>query len=50
MIFLAGQHVGGGQRVSLKSTSFTVRGAGELDVVIKDVNIELRYATEIAIL
>jgi hypothetical protein len=47
MIFLAGQHVGGGQRVSLKSTSFTVRGAGELDVVIKDVNIELQYATEI---
>jgi hypothetical protein len=47
MIFLAGQHEGGGQRVALKSTSFTVRGAGALDVVIKDVNIELQYAIEI---
>jgi hypothetical protein len=47
MIFLAGEHVGGGQRIAPKSTSFTVRGAGVLDVVIKDVNIELQYATKI---
>ena len=47
MIFLAGQHKGGGQRISLKSTSFTVRGTGKLDAVVKDVNIELKYATVI---
>ena len=47
MIFLAGEHVGGDQKIALKSTSFTVRGAGALDVVIKDVNMELQYATEI---
>ena len=47
MIFLVGEHVGGGQRIALKFTSFTVRGAGKLGVVIKDVNIELQYATEI---
>ena len=44
MIFLAGQHEGGGQKISLKSTSFTIRGAGNLDAVVKDVNIELKYA------
>ena len=42
MIFLAGEHVGGGQRIELMSTSFTIRGAGVLDVVIKDVSIELQ--------
>jgi predicted outer membrane repeat protein len=48
MIFLGGQHEGGdGQRVALKFTSFTVRGARALDVVIKDVIIDLQYATEI---
>ena len=47
MIFLAGQHEGGGQSITLKSTSFTIRGAGKLDAVIKDVNIELKYATVI---
>jgi hypothetical protein len=48
MIFLVGQHEGGdGQRVALKFTSFTVRGARALDVAVKDVNIELQYATEI---
>ena len=47
MIFLAGQHEGGGQKIALKFTSFTVRGAGKLDTVVKDVNIELQYATEI---
>ena len=47
MIFLPGLHVGGGHRIALKSTSFTVRGAGKLDVKIKDANIELQYATEI---
>ena len=33
--------------ISLKSTSFTARGDGSLDVIVKDVNIELQYATEI---
>ena len=47
MIFLPGLHVGGGQRIALKSTSFTVRGADKLGVVIKDVNIELQLATVI---
>ena len=47
MIFLAGQHEGGGQKISLKSTSFTIRGTGQLEVVVKDVNIELQFATEI---
>ena len=47
MIFLAGEHEGGGQRISLMSFSFTVRGAGALNVVIKDVNIEFQFATEI---
>ena len=47
MIFLAGQHEGGGQSITLKSTSFTIRGAGKLDAIVKDVNIELPYATEI---
>ena len=47
MVFLTGQHEGGGQQTVLKSTSFTVRGAGVLDVVIKNINIELQYATEI---
>ena len=43
----AGQHEGGGQQIALKSTSFIVRGTGVLDVIIKNVNIELQYATEI---
>ena len=47
MIFLAGQHEGGGQSITLKSTSFTIRGAGKLDAIVKVVNIELPYATEI---
>ena len=47
MIFLAGHHVGSGQQIALKSTSFIVRGTGALDVIIKNVNIELQYATEI---
>ena len=47
MIYLAGQHKGGGQQIALKSTSFIVRGTGVLDVIIKNVNIELQYATEI---
>ena len=47
MIFLAGQHEGGGHRITLRSTSFTVRGDGALDVIVKDVNIKLQYATEI---
>ena len=47
MIFLAGEHEGGGQRISLKSTSFIVRGAGKLDAIVKCVNIELLYATDI---
>ncbi len=49
IIFLAGQHEGGGQRIALKSTSFTVRGAGKLGVVIEDVNIELQYDMEICL-
>ena len=47
MIFVAGEHVGGGQQIVLKSTSFIVRGAGKLDAIVKDVNIELQYAIEI---
>ena len=49
MIFLPGEHIGlrGGQKIELKSTSFTIRGTGQLEVVVKDVNIELQYATEI---
>ena len=47
MIFLAGEHEGAGQNIVLKSTSFTVRGTGKTEVVVKDVNIELQYATEI---
>ncbi len=49
MIFLVGQHEGGGQRIALKSTSFTLIGAGKLDVIVKDVNKELQYATEICV-
>ena len=47
MIFLAGQHEGGGQQIALTSTSFIISGTGVLDVIIKNVNIELQYATEI---
>ena len=47
MIFLVGEHVGDGQRIAPKFTSFTARGAGKLDVFVKGVNVELRYATEI---
>ena len=47
MIFLAGQYEGGGQQIVLKSMSFIVSGAGVLDVIVKNVNIELQYATEI---
>ena len=47
MIFLIGEHVGGVQRIALNFTSFTVRGAEKLGVVVKNVNIELKYATEI---
>jgi hypothetical protein len=34
MLFLGGQYEGGGQRVALKFTSFTVRGSGKLDIAI----------------
>ena len=47
MIFLAGEHEGDGQQFAPKSTSFIVRGTGILNVIIKNVNIELQYATEI---
>ena len=47
MIFLVGEHVGDGQRIAPKFTSITVRGAVKLNVVVKGVNMELRYATEI---
>ena len=47
MIFLIGEHVGGVQRIALTFTSVTVRGAEKLGVAVKNVNIELQYATEI---
>ena len=48
MIFLAGEHIlGGGQRIALKFTSFTIRGTGKLEVVVKNVNVDFQYATQI---